>query len=157
MANDPQAQVSATIDERQFAEGDAAQLYGKMRPDQRTAIGNEFLRLLQLGGDTSMGDQEATSELSAEQVAKIHTYARERHPEILHDVWSHPVTQASLAMPGAAAAPIVHEESVEATPSDIEQDYATTPPTAFRADDQWTTLRSTQHADPDIEPDEDGR
>src|SRR6185437_7962756 len=116
MATDPQAQASMPVpDERQFAEGDAAQLYGGMRPDQRTAIGNEFLRQLQLAGDISMGDQEATAELSAEQVAKLHTYVRERHPEVLHDVWSHPVTQASLATAGAEAAPIEHEEAIEAT------------------------------------------
>lgn len=158
MANDTQPQVTAPVpDEQQFAEGDATQLYGKMRPDQRTAVGNEFLRLLQLTGDTSMGDREATGELSAEQVAKIHSYARERHPEILHDVWGHPVTQASLAAPGAEAEPVEHEEAIEATPIDVEEDYATTPPPAPTRDDQWESLRATQHADPDIAPEEDAR
>src|SRR5262249_21064851 len=139
MANDAQKSpyAAAMSDERQFTEGNATQLYSKLRPDQRTAVGNEFLRLLQLAGDNSMGEHESTGELSAEQVAKLHTYARERHPEILHRVWSHPVTQASLAAPGAEAAPVEHEEAIEATPIDIEHDYASTPPPTFTRDDQW--------------------
>jgi hypothetical protein len=120
---------AATPDERQFAHADATALYRRMRPDQRTAVGNEFLRLLRLAGDPT-GDQRAASGmLSVEDVARLHTYAREHHPEVLHEVWNHPVTQASLAAPGAQAEPIEHEDVIEQAPEEPPtEDVATTGP-----------------------------
>src|SRR5579885_1704333 len=73
---------SLPLDERQFMQGDMTSLYRRMRPDQRTAVGNEFLRLLRLAGDTSvhLGERDANGMLSAQEVAKLHAYAREHHP-----------------------------------------------------------------------------
>ncbi|HEV8190036.1 MAG TPA: hypothetical protein VGP82_00905 [Ktedonobacterales bacterium] len=126
MAYDTQASREGNMpvampDERQFIEGDVTRLYSRMRSDQRTAVGNELLRLLRLSGDDTEGEREATGMLSAQEVARLHTYTRERHPEILHDVWNHPVTQASLAAPGAEAEPVEHEDVIEQVPRDVPQ------------------------------------
>jgi hypothetical protein len=135
---------AAMPEERQFAQADVAGLYGRMRPDQRTAVGNEFLRLLQLAGDDAVGEREANGMLSAQEVARLHAYTREHHPGILHEVWNHPVTQAALAAPGAEAEPVEHEDVIEQTPQD---DSAMAPPDAGR-DETWDIFRETQREGP---------
>lgn len=149
MAYDTQAShnddmPAAMSEERQFAQADVAQLYGRMRPDQRTAVGNEFLRLLRLAGDDTVGERDANGMLSAQEVARLHTYTREHHPEVLHEVWSHPVTQTALAAPGAAAAPVEHEDVIEQAPQD---DSVMQPPNAGR-DETWNIFRETQREGP---------
>src|SRR5262249_46907085 len=121
-----------------------AQLYGRMRPDQLTAVGNEFLRLLRLAGDDTVGEREAHLMLSVQEVAELHTYAREHAPEVLHEVWSHPVTQAALATPGAEAAPVEHEDVIEQT---LQDDSAWRPPSASH-DETWNIFRETQREGP---------
>jgi hypothetical protein len=142
----------AVPDERQFAEADVTRLYSRMRSDQRTAIGNEFLRLLRLAGDNSEGERDAAGMLSAQEVARLHTYTRERHPEILREVWKHPVTQASLATPGAEAEPVEHEDVIEQVP----QDYSATPPPAASRNEAWDVLRETQREGPEANPANNG-
>jgi hypothetical protein len=88
-------------------------LYERMRPDQRTAIAGEFIRLLALARDgrteqlrqklqnqTQITHDDANELLSADQVDAIDNYVRQRHPEMIAQLVSHPVTQAVLAMPG---------------------------------------------------------
>lgn len=88
----------------QFQRDDPRALYARLRPDQRTAIGEEFARYFRLSADANARDRygaEISGMLAPEQVAEMHTYAREYHPEILEQVMHHPVTQASLEAPGA--------------------------------------------------------
>lgn len=78
---------------------DPAAVYAQMRPDQRTAIAEEFMRVLQLAGDTAgprftLAPQET---LTPEQVATLHVYTREHHPDLFAMVMQHPVTLLSLA------------------------------------------------------------
>jgi hypothetical protein len=116
----------------EFANGDPLQIYARMRPDQRTAVANEFVRMLFLRCDEaaarfrySAHDPLATSGapadapepgpgkdtvvpvrpelLTAEQAAEIHLYAQQRCPDAFEAVARHPVTMAALAWPGAAA------------------------------------------------------
>lgn len=110
---------------------DMRALYDQMRPDQRTAVAGEFIRLLTLAGDdqaerfrqdfqrhTQLTDgEDATEELlTAEQVAAIDQYVREKHPELIAQMLRHPVTQSALRIPGAP--PQVPEE---APPSGVDQ------------------------------------
>jgi hypothetical protein len=92
---------------------DPEPIYARMRPDQRTAIGEEFIRLFRLSGDPEA--QRLASEvastfsvpsalLAPEQVAAMHRYARARHPEIFAVVMQHGVTAYALAWLGEAAA-----------------------------------------------------
>jgi hypothetical protein len=93
------------------------ELYERMRPDQRTAIAGEFIRLLTLAGDDHVGQfrqkfQEHTqltgsasdNLLSADQVAAVDSYVRQHHPEMIARMLQHPVTRSALEMPGAPAA-----------------------------------------------------
>lgn len=103
---------------KRFAHGDDVQaMYEQMRPDQRTAIAGEYIRMLTLAGDDNTEqfrqrfaehtqltapDQAPTQDLlTAEQVARLDHYVRQHHPELVADVLHHPVTQSALAMPGA--------------------------------------------------------
>lgn len=112
-----------------FEHGDNMRdLYARMRPDQRTAIAGEFIRLLTLAGDaqveqfrqhfqehtqlvTEPGKTQSQSEelLSADEVARIDDYVRQKHPEMIAEVLRHPLTQSSLAMLGA---PAVEEQDI---------------------------------------------
>jgi len=114
-----------------FDQADAAALYEQMRPDQRTAIANEFVRCLRLAGDpaaeqftaeaeqTESPQQSSVAEeqvvvtggaletprlLSAQQAAAIHRYTFERSPDCFTQVLHHPLTQAVLAAPGDQSA-----------------------------------------------------
>ncbi len=78
---------------------DPAAVYAQMRPDQRTAIAEEFMRVLRLAGDTAgprftLAPQET---LTPEQVATLHVYTREHHPDLFAMVMRHPVTLLALA------------------------------------------------------------
>jgi hypothetical protein len=123
-------------DTTRFTQADPLTLYEQMRPDQRTAIANEFVRYLALAKDPTVDEfrQPSAAEaarrsasaargtwlvgdvamLSAAEVARMHTYTRDNHPDIVAQVWQHPVTQASLAAPGAQP----REKSLEDEPDD---------------------------------------
>ena len=92
-------------------------LYERMRPDQRTAIAGEFIRLLTLAGDdhveqfrqkfqerTQLTGSASDDLLSADQVEAIDSYVRQSHPEMIAQLLSHPVTRSTLEMPGAPPA-----------------------------------------------------
>ena len=84
---------------------DPAAVYAQMRPDQRTAIAEEFMRVLRLAGDTAgprftLAPQET---LTPEQVATLHVYTREHHPDLFAMVMQHPVTLLALSSIEAAA------------------------------------------------------
>lgn len=101
-----------------FERGEGVEeLYGRMRPDQRTAIAGEFIRLLALAGDDHTeqfrtGFQEHTQLtpaatdklLTADQVSAVDSYVRQKHPEMIAQMLRHPVTQSALTMPGAQTA-----------------------------------------------------
>lgn len=98
----------------EFANGNPAQIYARMRPDQRTAIAGEFVRALRMAGDPRAAqfeqewngpDAPIPHMLSAEQVAAVHTYTREQHPDLIERIAQHPVTLAALANAGTPAAP----------------------------------------------------
>ncbi|HEU4784370.1 MAG TPA: hypothetical protein VFS83_13595 [Ktedonobacterales bacterium] len=92
------------------------ELYERMRPDQRTAMAGEFIRLLTLAGDsqveqfrqklqdhTQITGDAANELLSAGQVEAIDAYVRQSHPEMIAQLAAHPVTRSALEMPGAPA------------------------------------------------------
>lgn len=92
---------------------DMADLYARMRPDQRTAIAGEFIRLLTLAGDdkadefrqhfqrkTQITKDRSNELLPAEQVASVDSYVRQRHPEMIRQMLEHPVTVSALEIPG---------------------------------------------------------
>lgn len=90
----------------QFVRDDPRALYARLRPDQRTAIAEEFARCFRLSADADAREKygaELAGMIEPEQVAEMHAYARDHHPEILEQVMRHPVTQASLEAPGAKA------------------------------------------------------
>jgi hypothetical protein len=109
--------VPATDTTGRFERGVGMQaLYEQMRPDQRTAIAGEFIRMLSLAGDSEAEQfrqkfqehtqltHDATDELlSADQVAAIDSYLRQRHPEMIAQLLRHPVTRSALDMPGVPA------------------------------------------------------
>ena len=131
---------------RELERVDPVELYATMRPDQRTAIGNEFVRYLTLAGDP-MADQlrpKAVGEaierggeaargtahakppamLSAEEVARMHVYARDHRRDVFERVMEHPVTRASLERRGQA--PEGTDEGLEAAQVQPEVDVPTT-------------------------------
>jgi hypothetical protein len=81
---------------------EAVAVYAQMRPDLRTAIAVEFMRLLQLAGDTAAPHYALAAQetLTPEQVATLHAYTRARHPELFAIVMRHPVTLTALASLG---------------------------------------------------------
>lgn len=133
------------ISTEEFRKGNATRLYSQLRPDQRAAIGLEFLRLLRLAGDpqadtlgggafgvatAEKSDTSVTERLlqhepqpapivSAEQTAAVHRYVLEHHPEAFEQVLNHPVTQASLAAPGAEPVEEADESEVKLPQADI--------------------------------------
>jgi hypothetical protein len=134
------------ISQDEFATTDSRSLYARMRPDQRTAIANEFIRLLRLSGDFAVADFADDDQVRlrraghlemakqgfdaqppqlepADEVASIHAYTREHHPDIFEQVAHHPVTLASLANPGARMDEAVQKEDVivQAPPSAVEE------------------------------------
>lgn len=113
---DATAMDSMDATERFRRGGAVRELYEQMRPDQRTAIAGEFIRLLGLAGDdqverfrqqfqqhTQVSTEAADELLSADEVAGIDGYVRQRHPEMIERMLSHPVTESALKTPGARA------------------------------------------------------
>lgn len=121
MTNEPQgsqtdnAAMATTMDATErFRRGDdVRQLYERMRPDQRTAMAGEFIRLLGLAGDGQVEQfrqrfqqhtqitSGATDELlSADEVAGVDSYVRQKHPEMIEQMLQHPVTESALMLPG---------------------------------------------------------
>ncbi len=86
----------------EFARDDPRRIYERMRPDQRTAIAGEFIRLLRLADDPDARryDTHIDAMWPPERVAELHRYTQQHHPDIFADVLRHPVTRASLESPG---------------------------------------------------------
>lgn len=140
----------APITPDQFRTANADALYRRLRPDQRAAIGLEFLRLLRLAGDpqaaTLAGGAYADSNpgktdtnvavrlmqhepkpapiVSAEQTANIHAYVLEHRPDLFEQVLNHPVTQSSLATPGAE--PVESSDQPEVKLPQVDIPHTTT-------------------------------
>lgn len=107
--------AASTDATERFRQGDNVRdLYEQMRPDQRTAMAGEFIRLLGLANDpqaeqfrqqfqrhTQIAAVEKDELLSADEVAKVDSYVREKHPEMIEQLLRHPVTESALKMPGA--------------------------------------------------------
>jgi hypothetical protein len=119
------------------------ELYERMRPDQRTAIAGEFIRLLTLAGDpraeqfrqklqdhTRITGDARNELLSADQVGAIDGYVRQSHPEMIAQLVAHPVTRSALEMPGA--------------PAEAEQDTAAESDTAASGTAYATSWEETQ-------------
>lgn len=127
------------IDVNQFETADPADLYARMRPDQRTAIAHQFVRGLTLAGDPEVDElsREDTGTaaqkagdvargayepgppqmFSPQEVARMHAYTRDHRHDVFEDVLEHPVTQAALAHPGEA--PSAGDAGLEA--ADVRQ------------------------------------
>lgn len=108
----------------EFANGNPAQIYARLRPDQRTAIAGEFARRLRMAGDPQVAqfeqewnrdDGPVPHTLSVAQAAAIHSYTREHHPELVEQVAQHPVTLSALANAGVPAT----EEAPEEVPATV--------------------------------------
>ena len=101
------------ISSDQFAHGDPTDIYKQMRPDQWTAIANEFVRVLTVAGDSQTehftgevapGGRQATNApvlKTFDQAVAVHMYTRDHYPNLFAEVTHHPVTVASLQTPGA--------------------------------------------------------
>lgn len=110
----------------QFAHGDPADIYKQMRPDQWTAIANEFVRVLKIAGDSQAdrfageaaadGQQTTSTPVlkTLDQAVAVHVYTRDHYPDRFAEVAQHPVTVASLRTPGTPAEPEVAEENDDA-------------------------------------------
>lgn len=133
------------ISQDDFTTADPQALYARMRPDQRTAIANEFVRCLRLAGDPGVarftgedaggepgaGQPETARQSfdarppaleSPEQVASIHTYTREQRPDLFEQVARHPVVLASLAHAGDRVEEAVQKEDVIVQGPPVEQE-----------------------------------
>lgn len=111
------------ISSDQFAHSDPTDIYKQMRPDQWTAIANEFVRVLKVAGDSQAerfaGAATPANRQSTEtpvlktldQAVAVHTYTREHYPNLFAEVTRHPVTVASLQTPGAPAEVETSEEN----------------------------------------------
>ena len=86
----------------EFLQGNPEDVYARMRPDQRTAIAGEFVRLFRLSNEP--GAQEFLAPYSgmlpAARVAAMHRWASTNRPDIVDAVLHHPVTATSLQAPG---------------------------------------------------------
>ena len=92
---------------------DPEPIYAQMRPDVRTAIGEQFIRVFRLSDDPEarrMAEEAARTfsvpkeMLSPGQVAALHRYARQHHPDLFAEVMQHPVTVNALAPLGVLPA-----------------------------------------------------
>ncbi|HEX8037174.1 MAG TPA: hypothetical protein VF510_25190 [Ktedonobacterales bacterium] len=100
----------------QFAHGDPTEIYRQMRPDQWTAIANEFVRVLKIAGDSqadrfagvaATDSQQTTTSTpvlkTLDQAIAVHRHTRDHYPDLFAEVARHPVTVASLRTPGTPA------------------------------------------------------
>lgn len=101
---------------------DIRTLYARLRPDQRTAMGGEFIRLFRLSGDAAAQQfvKPVEGMLSAREVAEMHIFARDHLPQVLAAVREHPVTQEALSHPGAEVKPVETEEGIIQEPIEVE-------------------------------------
>lgn len=142
---------AAPISGDQFTQADPRRLYARMRPDQRTAIAGEFLRLFRLSGDPEAlrFDKPIEGMLPPERVAELHAYARQHHPEILEQVREHPVTQAALAAPGAEVEePAEHDEVVVREGADVAPEAQS--PQDIASDPEMAANREMADRDADV-------
>ncbi len=119
----PKPAAQQPLDFNPPTDRDVRRLYAHLRPDQRTAIGGEFVRLFRLSGDPEAQRfvQPITGMLSASQVAEMHIFARDHLPRVLEEVREHPVTQDALAHPGEEAEEVETEEVIIQEPAaDLE-------------------------------------
>ncbi len=118
----PTPPAQQPIDFNPPTDRDVRRLYSRMRPDQRTAIGGEFIRLFRLSGDQEAQRfvQPMTGMLSASQVAEMHIFARDHLPRVLEEVRDHPVTQDALAHPGEEVEEVETEEVIIQEPIAVE-------------------------------------
>jgi hypothetical protein len=146
---------------------DVEGLYTRMRPDQRTAVANEFIRVLSLAGDTtvqrfSQEDQVRQREMTdaaapgsaepkppqmqpAEAVVDLHRYVRERHPDLFEQVMRHPVTVAAMRAPGAA--PIPDDERETAGPPVLPEAWQTRQAEQVREEEDTGEVRNGPEED----------
>jgi hypothetical protein len=117
----------------EFLNGDPAQVFSRMRPDQRTAIAGELDRALLIANDPAARQFEADwnhessafpRTLSVAQVAAIYLYTREHHPELVEKVAQHPVTQAVLANASAPSGEIATPAGAQPTAQATEAELA---------------------------------
>lgn len=119
----PQSQSQPQpLDFDQPTDRDIRRLYARLRPDQRTAIGGEFMRLFRLSGDPAAQqyDKPIQGMLPANQVAEMHIFARDHLPQVLAEVREHPVTREALAHPGEEVEPVETEEAIIQEPIAVE-------------------------------------
>lgn len=112
----------AALNFDQPTERDIRALYARLRPDQRTAIGGEFIRLFRLSGDPAAQEfvKPITGMLSVDQLTTMHLFARDHLPQVLAKVRAHPVTQDALAHPGEEAPPAEQGEAIIQEPIEVE-------------------------------------
>jgi len=106
----------------QFAHDDPTGIYNQMRPDQWTAIANEFVRVLKIAGDSQADHFAGVAATDGQQITgtpvlktldqavAVHMYTRDHYPDLFSEVARHPVTVASLQTPGTLAEADVTEE-----------------------------------------------
>jgi len=156
------AVASGTSATERFERGaEMRELYERMRPDQRTAIAGEFIRLLTLAGDpraeqfrqklqdhTQISGDAHNELLTADQVEAIDSYVRQSHPEMIAQLAAHPVTRSALEMPGAPA------EAETNTAAESETDAAGT---AYATSWDQTQQQSEEAAQRASEDENDGK
>jgi hypothetical protein len=158
----------------EFKQGNPVEIYSQMRPDQRTAVANEFVRMFYLrcdeaaprfgyaahdplaGRDASAVPASGTDTvvtmrpalLTAEQAAEIHRYALDRCPDAFDAVARHPVTMAALAWPGAP----VDEEPIDGEMGAHEAGKLPTKPSAslLSAERMTTPGTAERHEEGDL-------
>lgn len=110
----PVPQEAQALSFDQQTDRDIRRLYARLRPDQRTAIGGEFIRLFRLSGDPEAQRfvRPMDGMLSSAQVAEMHVFARDHLPRVLEEVRKHPVTQDALAHPGEEVEEVETEEVI---------------------------------------------
>ncbi|MFI5273235.1 MAG: hypothetical protein ACHQ4H_09425 [Ktedonobacterales bacterium] len=113
-ASAPLPDEQSTISFDQPGDSAVRAMYMRLRPDQRTAIAGEFIRLFSLSRDPEAQRfvQPINGMLSADQVAPMHIFARDHLPRVLAEVREHPVTRSALAHPGAEVAPVETQEAI---------------------------------------------
>lgn len=118
----PTPPAQQPLDFNQPTDRDIRRLYARLRPDQRTAIGGEFIRLFRLSGNPEAQRfvKPMDGMFSASQVAEMHIFARDHMPQVLDEVRDHPVTREALAHPGEEVEEVETEEVIIQDPTVVE-------------------------------------
>lgn len=84
-----------------------AGMYSRMRPDQRMAIAEQFIREFRLSHDPQAQRfvGEVGEDVPAGQVLEMHQFAQQNAPEAFARVMDHPVTRAAFAHAGEHLVP----------------------------------------------------